>query len=229
MLNLFFCGHFYLRLLRDSPGWGKDPLRGFNEHDLSSSSRVKSGNFLKLADRLTASQMFSTQETKRQLVAHGDDSSIANCRTKPSQYFLECMEFFAVFKYCYIFIPRFLAKLIKTFCEILVVTHCPKVQFYRHLCSIVRRSVCRALLRSVVYKYPTKCISMFMMCFNHTFLTKIFRPLLLSSSGRNYYKNIKAQCGCVRISSFCSIFLLALYLCILLIISPKDGRYRGHL
>ena len=110
MLNLFFCGHFYLRLLRDSPGWGKDPLRGFNEHDLSSSSRVKSGNFLKLADRLTASQMFSTQETKRQLVAHGDDSSIANCRTKPSQYFLECMEFFAVFKYCYIFIPRFLAR-----------------------------------------------------------------------------------------------------------------------
>jgi len=32
--------------------------------------------------------MFSGQETKRQLVVHGDDSSIAKCRTKPLTIFL---------------------------------------------------------------------------------------------------------------------------------------------
>ena len=32
--------------------------------------------------------MFTGQETKRQLLAHGDDSSIANCRTKSLAVFV---------------------------------------------------------------------------------------------------------------------------------------------
>jgi len=54
------------------------------------------------------------------------------------------------------------------------------------------------LIRSVVYKQPTNCTAVFMVYFNlycnHTFLTNMFRPLLLLSSGLcYYYKNTKVQ------------------------------------
>lgn len=89
------------------------------------------------------SQMFSDQETKRQLVVHGDDSSIAKCRTKLSQYFQGCMEFFAVFKLCYIFIPGFLTRTLKMFypgCELLC--YCLMVTDYlMSVCAEVCRTV----------------------------------------------------------------------------------------
>ena len=52
-------------------------------------------------------------KTKRQLVANRDYSTTANCREK----------FPAIFRDCYLFIPRFLAEPLTTFCETLVGKH----------------------------------------------------------------------------------------------------------
>jgi len=60
---------------------------------------------------------------------------------------------------------------------------------------IIVCSLFRALFRPLIWKWPTKCTLVFMMYFNHTFLTNMFWLLLWPSSGWNYYMNTKVQCG----------------------------------
>jgi hypothetical protein len=61
-------------------------------------------------------------EIKRQLVAHGDYSSIANWRTK----LLAIFRGFSVFRNSYVFVPVFLAEHLKMFCGILFGRHCSR-------------------------------------------------------------------------------------------------------
>jgi len=77
------------------------------------------GIFEELSTRLHGTENF---EIKRQLVAHGGYSSIANWRTK----LLAIFRGISVFRNSYVFVPVFLAEHLTMFCEPLFGRHCSR-------------------------------------------------------------------------------------------------------
>jgi hypothetical protein len=85
---------------------------------------------------------FHGNKTKRQLVAHGDSSTITNCQTNFPSYFERYTEFIAGFQnFFLVFISRFLAKPIMMFYGNLVGKHCLRqctVQANKDIIQILR-------------------------------------------------------------------------------------------
>jgi hypothetical protein len=90
------------------------------------------------------------------------------------------------FKFC-----TYLFLLFVNFCHEMYTRRTPK-KISSPITSIC--STFRSLIRTIIRKWPTQCTTL-LMYFNHTFLTNMFRSLVRSSSGRNYYKNTRLECG----------------------------------
>jgi hypothetical protein len=65
------------------------------------------GNFSYPKENLSM-KMFRGQNTRRQLVAHKDYSSITNCQTEITVMFRELFGIFTIFKNLYVHIPHYL-------------------------------------------------------------------------------------------------------------------------
>ena len=69
---------------------------------------------------------------------------------------------------------------------------------------------------------------MFVMHYNHTFLTNMFRPLLRPSLGWNYYQNAKVQYEQEYETKTTHTNATTLYFRILIIISLEDESNNGR-